>query len=269
MKEKFKELLMKLTSKLHLPEGIQNFEIKIKIPALIIGVFGVIHALYGIIMLNESLLYGVMWLCFGFVELAAASYGLYLNQSRPALAKGILMFLSFWLCFQTVCDAAVLLGSVSFGTSGADKVIVLGYQLDDDMASDTLLRRIETAYEYAKDNPQAKLIVTGGITQKNTKSEAEVMKSALMSYGVDSLRIYKEEEAKNTIDNMRLSKEFISSQDQVVLITSNYHCLRAKVLADKLGYSVKSVGASAPLKLLLNQLFLEKLSLIQILLFGV
>ncbi len=264
MKEKYKELLLKLKTMFHFPQGIQ-----IKIPALFVGIFGIVHGLYGILMLNESLMFGIMWLCFGFAELAAASYGLYLNQTRPVLAKGMLLFLSFWLCFQTVLDAAVLLGSISFGTSDADKVIVLGYQLDDDMASDTLLRRIETAYEYAKDNPEAKLIVTGGITQKNTKSEAEVMKAALMSYGVDSLRIYKEEEAKNTIDNMRLSKEFISSQDQVVLITSNYHCLRAKVLADKFGYSVKTVGASAPLKLLPNQLFLEKLSLVQILLFGV
>ena len=90
-----------------------------------------------------------------------------------------------------------------------------------------------------------------------------------MSYGVESIRIFEEKEAKNTIDNLRLSKEFISSDDKVVLITSNYHCLRAKVLANKFGYSVKTIGASAPVKLMLNQLFLEKISLLQILIFGV
>lgn len=257
---RFKDLFSRFSS---------GFELKIKIPALIVAVFGVIHAVYGLVMLSESLIYGVMWLCFSFIELATASYGLVLHQSQPALAKTLLVCLSLWLGLQSVLDAAVLLGSISMNTSSADKVIVLGYQLDEDTASDTLLRRIETAYEYAKDNPESKLIVTGGITGKNTKSEAEVMKSALVSYGVDSLRIYKEEEAKNTIDNMRLSKEFISSQDKVILITSNYHCLRAKVLANKIGYSVKTIGASAPVKLLLNQLFLEKISLLQILLFGI
>ena len=159
--------------------------------------------------------------------------------------------------------------SISFNTAKADKVIVLGYALDDDRASETLLNRISEAYDYAKEYPESKLIVTGGLTGKNTKSEAEVMKSILMSYGVDSIRIFEEDQAKSTIENMRFCKDFLASEDKVVVISSNYHCLRAKVLAKKMGYSVKTIGASAPLKLMMNQLFLEKISLIQILLFGV
>ncbi len=248
---------------------LQGFEIKSKFPVLIVSLFGLFHLMYGLIMLSESILYGVMWLSFGFIELALASYGLYLQKTRPSLSKALLLFVCIWLGFQTLLDIGILAGGISVNTSKADKVIVLGYQLKDDMASDTLLRRIETAYEYAKDNPESKLIVTGGTTGKNTKSEAEAMKSALVSYGVDSLRIYKEDQAKNTIENMKLCKEFLSSKDKVVLVTSNYHCLRAKVLAEKMGYSVKTVAASAPLKLMLNQLFLEKISLIQIFLFGV
>lgn len=247
----------------------KKFELNFKVPVLIVSIFGLVHLMYGVIMLSESIVYGVLWLCFGFVELAIVSFGLTLQKTRPSLAKILLVACSIWLCFQTALDAGILAAGISFDTSKADKVIVLGYQLKNDMASDTLLRRVEKAYEYAKENPECKLIVTGGVTGKNTKSEAEVMKNALVSYGVDSLRIYKEDQAKNTIDNMKLCKEFLSSKDKVVLITSNYHCLRAKVLADRMGYSVKTVGASAPLKLMLNQLFLEKAALLKIFVFGV
>ena len=93
--------------------------------------------------------------------------------------------------------------------------------------------------------------------------------SAGAGIGFHGIRCTLESEAKNTIDNMRLSKGFISEKDKVLLITSNYHYLRAKVLAKKMGYSVKTIGASAPWKLMLNQLFLEKVSLLQIFVFGV
>lgn len=125
------------------------------------------------------------------------------------------------------------------------------------------------AYDYAKKNQESQLIVTGGTTGKNSKSEAEVMHCTLISLRIDSGRITLESKAKNTIDNMRLSKGFLSEKDKVVLITSNYHYLRAKVLAKKMGYSVKTIGAAAPWKLMLNQLFLEKVSLLQIFVFGV
>ena len=102
------------------------------------------------------------------------------------------------------------MGSVSFNTDRADQVIVLGYQLDNNQASETLLNRISVAYDYAKKNQESQLIVTGGTTGKNSKSEAEVMQSTLISLGIDSGRITLESEAKNTIDNMRLSEGFLS-----------------------------------------------------------
>lgn len=242
---------------------------KMKLWTGLLGLFGVFHGLYAFLMFSESLLYGLIWLCIGFVELSLASFVLYLKNSRPKLAAVLLMTVLSVLFVQITLDGVIMASSISFGTSDADKVIVLGYQLKEDTASETLLQRLRTAYEYAKDNKETKLIVTGGITNKNSKSEAEVMKDILISYGIENVRIFEEKEAKNTIDNLRLSKEFISSSDKVVLITSNYHCLRAKVLAKQFGYSVKTIGASAPLKLLLNQLFLEKVSLLQIFLFGV
>ena len=242
---------------------------KEKIMTGIIAVFGVLHCIYGFVMFSQSWLYGTLWLCIGFFELCIASFSLHLKKTHPKLASVLLIVSCAWLLFQVAMDGVVMAGSISFNTSKADKVIVLGYQLEDDKATETLLNRISTAYEYAKKNTSSKLIVTGGITGKNSKSEAEVMKGALVSYGIESLRIFEESEAKNTIDNMRLSKQFLASNDKVLLITSNYHCLRAKVLAKKMGYSVKTIGASAPLKLLLNQLLLEKIALVQILIFGV
>ena len=84
------------------------------------------------------------------------------------------------LLVQSVLDVAIVMGSVSFNTDRADQVIVLGYQLDNNQASETLLNRISVAYDYAKKNQESQLIVTGGTTGKNSKSEAEVMQSTLI-----------------------------------------------------------------------------------------
>jgi hypothetical protein len=54
------------------------------------------------------------------------------------------------LLVQSVLDVAIVMGSVSFNTDRADQVIVLGYQLDNNQASETLLNRISVAYDYAK-----------------------------------------------------------------------------------------------------------------------
>lgn len=242
---------------------------KDKIMTAIVGLFGLFHGIYGLLMFSESFLYGIMWLSIGFVELCIASFALHLKKTRPKLAFTLVAVVCAWLFVQVALDGAIMAGSLSFNTSKADKVIVLGYALDDNHTSETLLNRLSEAYDYAKSNPDSKLIVTGGQTGKNTKSEAEVMKSVLVSYGIDPIRVFEENQAKSTIENMKFCKDFIAGDDKVVVISSNYHCLRAKVLAKKMGYSVKTVGASAPLKLILNQLFLEKISLIQILIFGV
>ena len=84
------------------------------------------------------------------------------------------------LLVQSVLDVAIVMGSVSFNTDRADQVIVLRYQLDNNQASETLLNRISVAYDYAKKNQESQLIVTGGTTGKNSKSEAEVMQSTLI-----------------------------------------------------------------------------------------
>ena len=70
------------------------------------------------------------------------------------------------LLVQSVLDVAIVMGSVSFNTDRADQVIVLGYQLDNNQASETLLNRISVAYDYAKKNQESQLIVTGGTTGK-------------------------------------------------------------------------------------------------------
>ena len=84
------------------------------------------------------------------------------------------------LLVQSVLDVAIVMGSVSFNTDRADQVIVLRYQLDNNQASETLLNRISVAYDYAKKNQESLLIVIGGTTGKNSKSEAEVMQSTLI-----------------------------------------------------------------------------------------
>ncbi|MDN6597063.1 MAG: YdcF family protein, partial [Lentilactobacillus parabuchneri] len=75
-----------------------------------------------------------------------------------------------------------------------------------------------------------------------------------------------EDQSVNTSQNMQFSKQLISkvsndSQPKVVFVTSNYHTLRAGILARKAGLDAFGIGAKTPFYYLPNAVIREYLAL--------
>ena len=234
---------------------------------IIIVLFALLHVVNGVGLINHSILYACIWFLFAIVESIIAAYSFIMIKKQRKLGVVISAIVSIWLTIQAVLSIVILCNSISFNTSKADKVFVLGYQLEDNQMTSTLVSRVDKAFEYAKNNKDSMIIVSGGITKNNKVSEASLMKNTLMSYGLDEDRIITEENSKDTIENIKYCKNLISSGEDVVIISSHYHCARIKLIAKEQGLEVKTIGANCPINLLMNQLMIEKFAILGVLLF--
>ena len=118
----------------------------------------------------------------------------------------------------------------------------------------TLARRLDTAINYLNVNPEAKVIVSGGLSDGQLASEAQVMAWYLEKHDISAERILLEENASNTLENILLSKEKIElihhkPLEEIIIITSDYHMLRAQMLANRMGIKAVGVKSSSPLGL--------------------
>ena len=119
-----------------------------------------------------------------------------------------------------------------------DCALVLGCGIKDGEALPTLKLRLDKCIEYLQYNPDVLIIVSGGESKTEKITESEVMKRYLVSKGVDADRIIKEDQSKNTRQNMLFSKTlldtyFPTGDYSIVCITSGYHAYRAGKLAQK------------------------------------
>ncbi len=132
----------------------------------------------------------------------------------------------------------------------AQTVIVLGAGLDGERPSLTLIARMQTALDYLQQNPAAVVIVTGGQGAGETITEAEAMHRWLTARGIDDSRIYLEEQATDTRENLRFSKEIIERENlpqPVAVVSNSFHLYRAQKLAEQEGYqAVQTLSAPVP-----------------------
>lgn len=114
--------------------------------------------------------------------------------------------------------------------------IVLGCRVYGERASLSLVERLEAAYDYLKENPEATCVVSGGQGSGEDISEAECMYRWLVARGIDKSRIYKEDKSTSTEENIAFSKDVIKENglnENMVIVTSEYHSYRAGLIAKK------------------------------------
>lgn len=231
-------------------------KLKLNIWQIVGFIFIILHLIYAFFMLTQSFIYGILWFIIAFIEILVFIIGCkkfhFLN-----------IILAIILILQVTTSFVIMGMGTNRNTKNCDYVLVLGYQLDHDQMSETLRLRLDKAYQYASNNPQSQLILCGGITRENTISEAQVMQDYLIQKGLDQKRIIIEDQSTDTIENITNSLQYIDNDANILVISSNYHVYRAKMICSKVGIEAKGLGSSAPLLLIPNQLLFEKLGIIK------
>lgn len=132
---------------------------------------------------------------------------------------------------------SILIGSLIRHRKKAEYAIVLGLALENGKPAKDLLYRVNEAEYYLSENPNAKLVLTGGNPDKDGRTEAEVMEELLLARGVPKEKMILENKSDSTKTNFRNTLQILGKDTPVVLITNNYHMNRAVRIARKAGFS--------------------------------
>lgn len=117
-------------------------------------------------------------------------------------------------------------------------MVIFGCQMKKDGPSVLLKDRLDTALDYLESHPEMTVIVTGGKGDDEHVSEAQGMYDYLTAHGVDGNRIYKEDQSRNTWQNVNYTLDLMEQEgmeltQDVVLVSNGFHLSRIQLLWDR------------------------------------
>lgn len=235
---------------------------------IVLIILGIISVLYGILILQvgSGTSFWLIW------EVIGAGF----------LLWAILLHNGFWEVHKKLGFAfhsIIVLGAVlltilcvmiatqfsSKGVQDLDYIIVLGAQVREDGPSVVLKYRLDAAQDYLENNPETMCIVSGGQGTNEPCTEAEAMAEYLIANGIEKDRIILENMSKNTMENLKNSKELIEDlSDKVGVVTNNFHMFRAVQLAKGQGMeNVYGIAAESTIIYLPNNVLRECLGILK------
>lgn len=191
-----------------------------------------------------------VWLL-GAAVLLGGSGVLHYGKAHPEFLPGWVKYVVLTVAIAGIVVFAVLCFCVFRGMSwkGSEKldyVVVLGAQVKGTAPSRALKKRLEKACEYAKQNPETILILSGGQGSGEDITEAQCMKEYLLAEGLPESGMVLEETSTDTRENLLFSDNLTSCADKSTgILSNNFHVYRAVKLAEKLGYT-HAEGIAAP-----------------------
>lgn len=140
------------------------------------------------------------------------------------------------------------LGSPKAEIAQCDYVVVLGAKVRPEGPSVSLWDRIYGAQKLLEENPSMIAVVSGGQGPDEVQTEAACMYENLVDLGIAPERIWMEEQAESTAENIAFSLDLIEEKTgtrptRLLVLSSEYHLLRASLYARQ--QNVKFVGAAA------------------------
>ena len=126
----------------------------------------------------------------------------------------------------------------------ADVIIVLGAAVWPTGPSPALQARIEHGAQVYNEGLAGYFILSGGLGQY-PPSEAVAMGHVLKLLGINPSVMFFEDEATNTIENLKLSKVIMEEKgfESAIIVTDFFHLKRALKIAKDLG--IRAYGAPA------------------------
>jgi len=148
-------------------------------------------------------------------------------------------------------EALIFGGADGDPTEDADLLVVLGAGLNGMVPSAVLTSRLRVTYDYMASHPDCVAILTGSQGDNELRTEASAMAEYLQDRGIDESRLYLEEEAHNTAQNIKFSvslmEEIELPDDPVVMVVSNeFHLYRAEKIFERYDMDVHSLPAPTP-----------------------
>lgn len=216
-------------------------------------------ALVGCFLLGLFLWYAVPAYCYFALPVWGLG-GLYLvfrllrqlAKRKPKLARRLKMtliiLLVLALIFLGTVECLILQGAQGAPEPEADYLLVLGAAVKGEVPSRSLAERLTAALSYLEAHPDTVCIVSGGKGWGENITEAQCMSQWLLSRGIDPERVWPEDRATSTWENLGFTLDLIEERtgtrpDRLAVVSSEYHLYRAGLMARSLGLDFLGVPA--------------------------
>ena len=222
---------------------------KIRISGALLLLAGLVMVLLPIHMAMTGLillLLGAAVLLGAFLWHRPNAAGETLASVLAVLASGAL------ICLMAVMGLIITSGQADWTNARASEyAVVLGAGVHKSGQPSRILgTRIHAAMTFMEENPKAVVILSGGRGADEPITEAECMYHALVALGADPERLVLEDEShttrENLINSMAIMEEKGGTDQEITLITSEFHHRRAAYIAQSLDLEVCAVPAKTP-----------------------
>ena len=184
-------------------------------------------------------------LCYNFFSLLAPRFPKTIRWIRRVFT-GILCL---GILVVAVTCGIVVNTALQQPVQGCQYVVVLGCKVNPTAPSLSLQERIDAAYEYLVANPDTIAVVSGGKGHDEPMSEAQCMFNELTAMGIEESRVWMEDKATSTWENLNYSLNLIEEKTGVRpttigLLSSEYHLFRAMLQAKAYGVETDGIPAT-------------------------
>ena len=183
--------------------------------------------------------------CFGLIGIILFYNCMYLlRQKNPAKARSLKRMFTAVLCIGLILvgitEFFIIRASFGEPKESCDYVVVLGAKVREIGPSVSLWDRIYGARDYLETHPDVIAIVSGGQGPEEPMTEAQAMRDALVELGIDENRVWMEDKATSTWENLNFSLNLIEEKtgarpEKIGIVSSEYHLFRASLFADACG----------------------------------
>ena len=168
-----------------------------------------------------------------------------LQRKRPYAYRGKRR-ITWWKALAALALAGILVfaglfGAVMYGSydhiqDDPQVMVILGCRVMPEGHPSILLQdRLDTALDYLEDHPDMTVVVSGGQGDDEHVSEAQAMYDYLVEHGADGDQIIREDQSRNTWQNINYTLELFQSgeaadTERVLLVSSDFHLTRIQML---------------------------------------
>ena len=188
----------------------------------------------------------------------------------PGFTRTVKGVFTLILCIGFVIFALTeaLIIQASFGSQDRDfdYLLVLGAKVRaDGVPSQSLYDRIGKACEYLTENPDTVAILSGGRGADEPMTEAQCMYDHLVARGIDPDRLWMEDKATSTWENLKFTLDLIEEKtgtrpQKLGVVSSEYHLFRARLFAREHGVEFAGIPARTTRGSLMVNYFLREVA---------
>ena len=152
---------------------------------------------------------------------------------RPVILATLGLIIVAWMA----SFAAVLTWGVQDDAQRADAIVVMGAAQYRGHPSPVLRARLDHAIALWQRGLAPRMILTGGIGEGDSASEAAVGRSYVLSHGVPDSAILLENEGRTSSQSLRAASELLHARNlkSAVIVSDPFHMLRLEILGRRFG----------------------------------